>query len=51
LDLATRERDKSIAFKEIKDALAQQIRHNADVVSKIEAIPKVYALIPVGLVV
>jgi hypothetical protein len=51
LDLTTRERDKSIAFEEVKDTLAQQIRHNADVVSEIEAIPKVYALIPVGFVI
>lgn len=51
LDLAAGERHEAVALEEVKDALSQQIRHDANVISIIETIPQVDALVSIGLVV
>ena len=43
--------DKLIAFEEIKDALAEQVGDDTNVVPKVKGIPEVYALVPIVLVV
>lgn len=42
---------KRIRLEKVKDALTQQIRHNADVVPKVKTVSKVDALVPILLVV
>lgn len=51
LDLAAGERNKAVAFQEIKHALSEQIGDNANVVSVIEAIPQVDAFIAILLII
>lgn len=45
--MAVREGHKLIFLEEIKDALAQEIRDDADVIPKVEAVPQVDALVSV----
>ena len=51
LDLTAGKRHKPVTLQEIKHTLPEQIGHDADVVPEIETIPKVDALVAVGLVV
>ncbi len=51
MDLRTRERNKAIAFQEIKDALAEQVGDDANVVFEVKRITQVNTLVSVGLVV
>lgn len=51
LYLATREWNKLIAFEEVEDTLAKEIGNDADVVPKVEAIPKMYTFVAVVSVV
>lgn len=51
LDLTAGEWHESIALEEIKDALSQQIGHDANVVPEVKAIPEVNAFVAVGFVV
>lgn len=51
LDLTAGKRHKPVPLQEIKHTLPEQIGHNADVVPEIKTIPKVDALVAVGLVV
>lgn len=51
LNLTARKGNKSVALQEIKHTLAQKIRDDADVVSEVEAIAEVDALVAVGLVI
>lgn len=51
LDLAAWEWHKSIRFQEIENALAQQIRYDAYVIPKVEAISQVDAFVSIFLVV
>lgn len=47
LDLTAWEGHESIAFKKVKDALAQKIGDYADVVTEVEAVPEMYAFISI----
>lgn len=47
LDVAVWEGRKRIRLEEVKDALTQQIRDDADVVPKVETVPEVDALVSV----
>lgn len=51
LNLTAWKRCERIAFQKIKDALPEEIRHDADVVPEIEAITQMYAFVPVFLIV
>ena len=51
LDLRTWKGYKSVALEEIKDALAQQIRDDTDVIAKIKGVSEMYAFVSIGLVV
>lgn len=47
MDVRAWERRKVVDFEEIEDALAIQIRDDADVISIIKALSQVYAFVPV----
>ena len=47
LYLTAWERDKGIRLEKVEDALSEQIRHDADVVSKVEAISQVDAFVTI----
>jgi hypothetical protein len=47
LNLAVREGHKGVRFQKVKDAGAQQVGHNADVTTIIEAVSQVYTLVAV----
>lgn len=51
MDLATGKRDEAVALEEIKDTLTQQICDDAYMVSVVEAISQVDALVTVVLVI
>lgn len=47
LDLAAGKGHELVALEKIKDALAEQICYNADVVSEIETVSKMYTFVAV----
>ena len=47
LDLTAGKGYELVAFEKIKDALAEQICYNADVISEIEAISKMYTFVAI----
>lgn len=49
--LAARKGDECIAFEEIKDALSKKVGDDADMVSKIEAIPEMNAFVSIQAVI
>lgn len=51
LDLAVRERHKTVALKEVKDALAEQVHDDTDVPPVVEAVAQMDAPVPILLVV
>ena len=51
LDLTVGKRREDVALKEVKHALSEQVSDDADVISVIEAIPQMDALVPIVLVV
>ena len=51
LNLRARKRHEAVPLQEIKDALPKQICDNAYMISEVERVPKVYAFVPVRLVV
>lgn len=51
MDLAVWEGHEVVALKEVENALAEKIHHNADVVSEIEAVSEVNTSVPVLFVV
>ena len=51
LNVTARKRDELVALQKVKDALAEQIGHDADVVLVVEGVSEVDALVPIWLVV
>jgi hypothetical protein len=51
LDLCAREWCEGIKFQEVEHALAQEVRYYTDVISEVEAIPKMNTLVAVVFVV
>ena len=51
LDVGARERHKGVALEEVKDALAQQVGDDADVVAEVKRVSQVDTLVAVVLVV
>jgi hypothetical protein len=51
LDMSAREWREVVGLQEVEDALAVQVRDDADVVTEVEAVAKMDALVAVALVV
>lgn len=51
LDLTARKRHKSISFQKIENALSKEVGNDAYVVSKVERIAQVYALVSICLII